>query len=122
MFLWLAAHAAFKEDRYLELAERAALHSFEAESQIGSICCGLAGQAYAMTALYRSTQDNAWLHRAQALAERAALAFGDAAAGHSDPLAERPDSLFKGELGVAVLAAGLESIDACILPAFEHAL
>jgi hypothetical protein len=34
-------------------------------------------------------------------------------------LALRPDSLYKGELGVAVLAADLENPDGSALPAFE---
>lgn len=120
VYLWLAAHSALKDDRYLVLAEKAAWHAAETDTQIGSLCCGFSGQAYALLALYRHSGERAWLHRAQALAEKAAIAYRDMPPGRdSDALALRPDSLYKGEVGVAVLAADLEAPDSAALPAFE---
>jgi eukaryotic-like serine/threonine-protein kinase len=120
VFLWLAAHYVLKEDRYLVLAEKAAWHAAETDTFIGNLCCGLAGQAYALLAVYRCTGDKAWLHSAQALAEKAAVAFRNIpAVPQADLIALRPDSLYKGELGVAVLAADLENPDASAMPAFE---
>ena len=120
VFLWLGAHTALRDDRYFVLAEKAAWHAAETESLIGSLCCGYSGQAYALLAFYRHSGDRAWLHRAQALAEKASLAYRDMPAGRdTDAIALRPDSLYKGELGVAVLAADLEDPEAAALPAFE---
>jgi serine/threonine-protein kinase len=118
--LWLAAHSALKEERYLTLAEKAAWSAAEADGQAGSLCCGLSGQAYALLGLYRHSGQRAWLHRAQALAENAAIAYRDMPSGSDASfLALRPVSLYKGELGVAVLAADLEDPDGSALPAFE---
>jgi serine/threonine-protein kinase len=117
--LWLAAHFALKDDRYLVLANKAACHAAETDSKNGSLCCGFSGQAYALLALYKHSSERAWLHRAQALAEKAAIAYRDlSAARDSDPLT-RTDSLYKGELGVAVLAADLQNPDESSQPAFE---
>ena len=122
VFLWLAAQATLKDERYLMLAEKAAWHAAETDTRNGSLCCGFSGQAYALLALYRRSGERAWLHRAQALAEKAALVFAEISAGRvPGELAYRPDSLYKGELGVAVLAADLECPDASALPAFEFA-
>ncbi len=118
--LWLAAHSILKDDRYLVLADKAARHAAETDSKNGSLCCGFSGQAYAMLALYKHSSDKSWLHRAQALAERAAIAYRDLPSGRdSESLTLRPNSLYKGELGVAVLAADLQSPDNSALPAFE---
>jgi serine/threonine protein kinase len=118
--LWLAAYSALKDDRYLVLAEKAAWHAAEADTRIGNLCCGFSGQAYALLAIYRHSSERAWLHHAQTLAEKAATAYRDMLPGlDSDALAFRPDSLYKGELGVAVLAADLEDPHSSALPAFE---
>jgi eukaryotic-like serine/threonine-protein kinase len=121
VFLWLAAQAVLKDDRYSMLAEKAAWHAAETDTRNGSLCCGFSGQAYALLALYRRSGERAWLHRAQALAEKAALVFFEVPAGRvPEELAFRPDSLYKGELGVAVLAADFECPDVSALPAFEY--
>ncbi|MGO9339440.1 MAG: lanthionine synthetase LanC family protein [Terracidiphilus sp.] len=122
VFLWLAAQAALKDDLYSMLAEKAAWHAAETDTRNGSLCCGFSGQAYALLALYRCSGERAWLHRAQALAEKAALVFAEISTGRvPEEFALRPDSLYKGELGVAVLAADLEYPDVSALPAFEFA-
>jgi serine/threonine-protein kinase len=120
VYLWLAAHSAFKDDRYLVLAEKATWHAAEANTELGSLCCGFSGQAYALLALYRYGGSKPWLSRAHLLAEKAAIAYRDGPPGRdSDLLALRVDSLYKGELGVAVLAADLENPDVSAMPAFE---
>jgi serine/threonine-protein kinase len=120
VFLWLAAQAALKDALYSVLAEKAAWHAAETDTRNCSLCCGFPGQAYALLALYRSTGEISWLHRAQALAEKAALPYAEISAGRaSEEFPFRPDSLYKGELGVAVLAADLECPEVAALPAFE---
>jgi serine/threonine protein kinase len=122
VFLWLAAQAALKDDLYSTLAEKAAWHAADTDTRNSSLCCGFPGQAYALLALYRSSGERAWLHRAQALAEKAALPYAEISVGRaSEEVTFRPDSLYKGELGVAVLAADLERPDVSALPAFEFA-
>ena len=59
-----------------------------------------------------SSEAAAWLDRGIALAERAARAV------RRDPL--RRDSLYKGEVGVAVLAADLARPDWAAMPLFER--
>jgi serine/threonine-protein kinase len=118
--LWLSAHRALKNDPYLELAEKAGWHAAESDSGDGSLCCGFSGQAYALLSLYRSSGDRLWLQSAQRLGERAATACLDVRPGRDyEALALRSNSLYKGELGVAVLAADLESPSRSALPAFE---
>jgi serine/threonine-protein kinase len=71
----------------------------------------LAGRAYALLNLYRATGERVWIERARRLAERAAR-WGSAQEEH-------PHSLWKGDLGLAVLAADLERPEAARMPFFE---
>jgi serine/threonine protein kinase len=111
VFLWTAAHAIFGDDQYLDLAEEAAWHSWEAPDGIATLCCGLLGRVYALLNLYRHTREREWLNRARELALRTAKE------GHFPP--EYPNSLYKGEFGLAVLAADLEEPDRAVMPFFE---
>ena len=120
VYLWLNAHSVFKDGRYFGLAEKAAWHVAKTDSGNGTLCCGFSGQAYALLALHRSSGERAWLHWAQRLAERAAIACRDLPPRQDfDAPALRPDSLYQGELGVAVLAAELDHPSESALPAFE---
>ena len=79
----------------------------------GGPCCEVAGRAYALLELHRSTGLTVWLDRAQRLASRSART---AAQQRS---AEHPrHSLYKGELGLAVLIADLERPMAAAMPMF----
>jgi len=73
-------------------------------------CCGLAGSAYGILSLYRETHDRTWLRRAEGLANRAFAATRRSA---------MPTSLYKGTLGVAVLAADLLAAEGSSMPLFE---
>jgi serine/threonine-protein kinase len=111
VFLWTVAHRLLGDARYLELAHGAAWRSWEAPEPIVTLCCGLAGRSYALLNLYRHTRETVWLQRARDLAMRAA------AGGHAPK--EYPHSLYKGEFGLAVLAADLEQPDEATMPFFE---
>jgi eukaryotic-like serine/threonine-protein kinase len=111
VFLWTLAHRLLGDPLYLELAQGAAWRSWEAPEPVVTLCCGLAGRAYALLNLYRHSQDTVWFHRARDLAIRAA------AGGHAPK--EYPHSLYKGEFGLAVLAADLEQPDEASMPFFE---
>ncbi len=111
VFLWTLAHRLLGEPRYLGLAAGAAFESWDSPQPGGTLCCGLAGRSYALLNLYRTTGDGLWLARARDLARRAAKG--------SPTQEDYPHSLWKGELGLAVLAAGLERPEAARMPMFE---
>ena len=116
--LWTTAHQMLGAEEYGVLAERVGLDAWESENSIGSLCCGFAGQAYALLNLYKRTDDKTWLHRAQTQAQRAARSMLAASPGGESN--ERMDSLYKGGLGVAVLAADLEKPEFAAMPFFER--
>jgi hypothetical protein len=126
--LFTLAHEILGDPRYAALAESAAWNAWESADgtdgtggtggtgAMGSLCCGLAGRAYALLNFHRQAgaigelAGAAWLARARALAERAATDLSWAA--------ESPDSLYRGELGLAVLAADLARPEGAALPFF----
>lgn len=111
VFLWTLAHRMFANQRYLDLAYGAAWRSWEAPDQPVTLCCGLAGRAYALLNLYRHTKETIWLDRARSLSIRGAR--------DGDSPKEYPHSLYKGEFGLAILAADLENPDEATMPFFE---
>jgi serine/threonine-protein kinase len=121
--LWTLAHRLFGNEQYSRLAEQAAWYTWEEKSTQSSLCCGLAGQAYALLNLYKHIGERAWLTRAQALAHQAALNAGTSAlhttALHSS-LQSRGESLYYGDLGIAVLAAELVRSEEACMPFFER--
>jgi serine/threonine-protein kinase len=98
--LWTLAHRAFGRDAYARAAEGAAWHAWEDAARPVDLCCGLAGRAYALLALHEHAGDVRWLQRAVRLANAAAEG-----ARHA-PLVR--GSLYKGEVGIALLCAELE--------------
>jgi eukaryotic-like serine/threonine-protein kinase len=112
VFLWTLAHQILGDPRYRELAEGAAWNAWEAPDLHGTLCCGLAGRAYALLNLWKHGGGEEWLTRARDLATQAALAI--------ERTAEAPDSLYKGEVGVAALAADLARPEAAVFPFFEE--
>lgn len=121
VFLWSNAYQILNDPRYLELAEGAAWHAWEAVSPNPSLCCGAAGQAYALLNMHRVSGNQSWLRRARSAARVAAVhakRLGDAEA---DTTSEwRPSSLYKGSVGVAVLLADLERPSEARMPLFER--
>jgi hypothetical protein len=111
VFLWTLAATALKEPRYGRLAEGAAWNAWEAPDSHGTLCCGLAGRAYALLNLYKRGGGDVWATRARELADRAAASI--------ERTAESPDSLLKGAMGVAVLAADLARPEEAVFPFFE---
>ena len=111
VFLWTLAHAIFGKDCYLDLATGAAWNTWESGEGAGTLCCGLAGRAYALLNLYRLTNEKVWLDRARGLATRAV---------QDDRIPpEYAHSLYKGQMGLAVLAADLEQPEKARMPFFE---
>jgi len=108
VYLWTAAHKTLKEPRYLELAEGAAWNAWETRHAIGNLCCGMAGQAYSLLNLYRHTGEEAWLGRARELLRMTPTAQDD-----------RPESLYKGTIGILVLESDLNRPEQARMPMFE---
>jgi eukaryotic-like serine/threonine-protein kinase len=111
--LFTLAWRTSRNDRWLRLAEQAAWTTWEADDPVSSLCCGRSGRAYALLNLYRHTDEAAWHERARELALRAAA---HAANGVEQG---RIDSLYKGLLGVSLLAAEIEVPTQARMPFFE---
>lgn len=110
--LWMLARRMFKDETYLALAEGATWNAWEEPDANGSLCCGLAGRAYALLNVYRATGESEWLRRAHHLANKAAVGIR----GRHLPV----DSLYKGEVAIAVLAADLSKPEWSSMPFFEE--
>jgi serine/threonine-protein kinase len=109
VFLWVLAHEVYKEARFLELAEKAARNAWESGERASTLCCGSAGSAYALLAMHRAVGDRVWLTRSEEMLERA---IRHASAGVDC-------SLYKGNLGVALLAQEIEHPSWSAMPIFE---
>jgi serine/threonine-protein kinase len=108
--LWTAAASAYGSKLYAELAEKAAWCTWEYRDNLGSICCGYAGRAYALLNQYRFSDDVQWLDRARELCRLAQV---------SEFEPNVSNSLYKGDLGVAVLCSDLDAPDQARQPFFE---
>jgi serine/threonine-protein kinase len=110
------AHKMLRDSSYLSLAEGAAWNTWETPSPIGNLCCGMAGQAYALLNLYKHTGESSWLLRARDAAVAATKARN---LRDYEQMTLRPESLYKGELGLAVLTADLARPEQACMPLFE---
>jgi len=110
VFLRLLAARIQHDHSQVELATRHGEAAFLGEEEFGNLCCGLAGRAYAMSALFRATGERRWLVRARELASRAV----------QGSVCDRwPNSLYKGRVGLAVLTAEIDRPEFMALPVFE---
>jgi serine/threonine-protein kinase len=98
--LWTAAARAYPRERFTDLAVGAGWDAFDAADSSGTLCCGLAGRAYALLELHHHTGDGRWLDRARAVGYRSAVGAFEA---------EYAQSLYKGQLVLPLLAADLDS-------------
>jgi serine/threonine-protein kinase len=111
--LWALAHQVLGDGAWRQLAIDSAWGAWSMAEEYPHLCCGLAGRAYAMVSAFRLTGETAWLERARILGARAAARVtGNGAAPYAN-------SLFRGDVGIAVLAAELERPEAAALPFFE---
>ncbi|HWM91184.1 MAG TPA: lanthionine synthetase LanC family protein [Thermoanaerobaculia bacterium] len=108
--LWTLTSRELNDPSWLALAEGAAWNAWEAPDRNASLCCGLAGRAYALLDLWQSGRGDVWLERARELAE--------AAAAEIVRFTEAADSLYKGEPGIAALAADLTRPESAAQPFF----
>ena len=108
--LWTLAHHSFGDEAYARVARMAAWSAYTGAEAAGDLCCGHAGRAYALLSMYRHDGDRRWALRARELA--------DGAAEGVRRKALRRDSLYKGEVGVALLAADIEAPEDACMPLF----
>jgi hypothetical protein len=108
--LFELAHRTLEDDEYAEIAIRAAEAAQMTDTELGTLCCGLAGIGYASLSAYRITGDKIWRQRAELLAQRAANCTSDLF---------YDGSLYKGAVGVAVLEEELSECDHAAMPVFE---
>ncbi|MEO6835976.1 MAG: lanthionine synthetase LanC family protein [Candidatus Tumulicola sp.] len=120
VFLWTQAYHATGEAAYLELAEGAAWNVWETANPNPTLCCGVAGQAYALLNYYRHSGRAIWLRRARDLADSAAAASAQQRPASADAPEGRLASLYKGAAGLAVLAADLDRPEQARMPMFER--
>ena len=111
VFLFAHAHRVFGDAQWLSLAELAGWNNWDEPRHLTSLCCGSSGRAYALLALYKHTGSREWLARARSLANHAVSA--------ANATTQRRYSLWRGELGVAVLIADLASPENARMPFFE---
>jgi eukaryotic-like serine/threonine-protein kinase len=111
VFLFTLAHRLLGDERWLQLAELSAWNNWDEPRGVADLCCGTAGRAYALLNLYRHTGATEWLSRARQLANHAAAV--------AVSTSQRANTLWKGELGVAVLIADLGSPENARMPFFE---
>lgn len=109
--LWAQAHRVLSDDRFLELAQMAAEHTWSEPAPMGHLCCGAAGQAYGFLCLHRLTGDGVYADRARAMLDRAVSFIGSPGMTQN--------SLYKGDIGVALLEAELEEPFLSAMPMFE---
>ncbi|HET9227555.1 MAG TPA: lanthionine synthetase LanC family protein, partial [Thermoanaerobaculia bacterium] len=108
--LWTLAARELNDPSWMTWAEGAAWNAWEAQDRNASLCCGLAGRAYALIDFWKSGGGEVWLERARLLAEAAAVEVVR--------YSEAADSLYKGEPGVAALIADLAKPEAAAQPFF----
>ncbi len=111
VFLWTLAYRTLNRSGFLKLAEMAAEDVWQDDQEFDSLCCGLAGRAYALLNMFRLTGDQLWLDRAESLTDRAITSTRNS---------QLPDSLYKGTLGVSLLAAEIEDPVVARMPVFER--
>jgi serine/threonine-protein kinase len=120
VFLWTQAYQATGEETYLEFAEGAAWHVWETLTPNPSLCCGMAGQAFALLNFSRHSGDLVWLRRAREVARSAGVASAYQRDLRMDVPEWRVQSLYKGDAGLAVLDADLAMPDHARMPLFER--
>lgn len=112
-FLWTSLFYATSDERYLELAQKTAAHFLyvASPSMNGSLCCGKSGECYALLGIYNATKDDFYLTEARRIAKQMLP--------HIYSGQMRNHSLYKGNIGPAVLFEELNRPEFARMPLFE---
>jgi len=112
-FLWTLLYKKTKDEKFLEIAEKTARHFLTTNTNMtnGSLCCGMSGEAYALLGLFNATQNSFYLdevkHRAKKVLKNI---YNTEMKNHS---------LYKGDVGAAVLFSELTVPEHARMPLFE---
>jgi eukaryotic-like serine/threonine-protein kinase len=117
VFLWSLAHRLLDDPQAAALAEAAGFDAWHPRDDFHSLCCGLAGGAYSQLHLYKHTRRVEWLNNACVMATAGVHSARRIAASDQPNI---PLSLYKGDVGLAVLIAELERPDFAVMPFFEE--
>jgi eukaryotic-like serine/threonine-protein kinase len=112
-FLWTLLYKITREERFMEMAEKTANHflAIDKNGTNGSLCCGMSGEAYALLSLFKITGNNFYLNEAKALGKRILKnIYGPGM---------KNNSLYKGDVGAAVLFTELMEPKFALMPLFE---
>lgn len=102
-----------KEKKYLPIIEKFIWHCWEDSATNPNLCCGLSGRAYALSYYALLSKKSIWHVRAQYLADKAIES------SKTVNLKEMPThSLYKGQLGVALMALEITNTDQVSMPFF----
>lgn len=112
-FLWTSLFHFTSDERYLELAKRTAGHFLNAApaGMNGSLCCGRSGECYALLSVYNATKDDFYLTEAKRMAKQMLP--------HIYSGQMKNHSLYKGNIGAAVLFEELNRPEFARMPLFE---
>jgi serine/threonine-protein kinase len=112
-FLWTSLFHFTSDERYLELAKKTAGHFLYAASPAmnGSLCCGRSGECYALLSVYNATKEDFYLTEAKRLAKQMLP--------HIYSGQMKNHSLYKGNIGAAVLFEELDRPEFARMPLFE---
>jgi len=111
VLLWTLAYRVFAEEWMGRLAERASVECAASPGGVQSLCCGSSGQAYALLAMHRMSGESKWLETA-----RRKLMEGVRLSGQGSRTEELPFSLYKGDVGLALLCAEMERPEMATMP------
>ena len=109
--LWAAAAKLTSDPEHVANCVGAAEHCWSAPTLNENLCCGAAGQGYAMLVAHQLTGEDRWLGRAHELAERGLEWLGNAWT--------HPNALYKGDLGIALLMEDLADPTGAAMPLFS---
>ena len=112
VFLWSLLYRHFREEEYISAASQAANHIIGyTGNNISNLCCGFAGEAYAMLNLFNLTKEDKYLRAAQNIRQKII--------GQIELPPLRSNSLYKGDIGLALLFCEMEKPVAAKMPLFE---
>ncbi|SEI53246.1 Serine/threonine protein kinase [Dyadobacter sp. SG02] len=112
-FLWTSLFRFTADEHYLELAKKTAGYFLNAAQagMNGSLCCGRSGECYALLSVYNATKDDFYLNEAKRIAKQMLP--------HIYSGQMRNHSLYKGNIGAAVLLEELNRPGFARMPLFE---
>ncbi|SDE88994.1 serine/threonine protein kinase [Dyadobacter soli] len=112
-FLWTALFHFTSDECYLELAQKTAAYFLNAAQpgMNGSLCCGRSGECYALLSVYNASKNDFYLTEAKRIAKQMLP--------HVYSGQMRNHSLYKGNIGAAVLFEELDRPEFARMPLFE---